>query len=150
MSLRITHDPLKSFLENIDKNEDVIFTGSRRFGMKNNVSEISDWDYVILKEDWKKVGPRIGLIYNDEKKDNYDNEFLFYSCHLLLDDKDYNIIVVDSMLEYRAWKYATNSFLAFIENSRNFEIMKIKENRVNMFEMLKQSFRTFYLCKKEN
>ena len=147
MALLITRDPLKSFLENIDRNENVFFTGSRKFGMENTIN-ISDYDYVIIKEDWKKIDLGVGLIYNNDE-DKY-KEFLFKSIHLLLDDKNYNMIIVDSVFEFRVWKYATKRFLTFIEDSKNFDMMRKKENRIKMFELLKQIYRDYYAAKRNN
>jgi hypothetical protein len=141
MPLIITKDPLKSFLENINENKNVLFTGSRRFYTDVDDFKHSDFDYVMTKEDWLAIDKNLGRIYVDS--DEKYKDFTFASYHLKYKGDDFNIIVVNTKEEFRSWEYATNVFIKIIEETRSRIMYTDKGRRVALFEILKACYMNY-------
>lgn len=126
-----------------------MFIGSRAWGVE---TEDSDWDYLIRQEklneillDIEKDQPHCflwGQLYTQSHGDSCDRDRLheFYSIIIKIEDQVYNIISPINKLNYRAWRSAAILF----ENLVGSDIIKLKYNRVEIFEMFKKLYRNKY------
>jgi len=121
-------------------------TGSKKFGVSN---DDSDWDYVILFDDFKKAldKKKITLLFNDpniednvpkclhtDKKMYNRNKSSFFRSYRINDDEyEFNIIMVWDKIELEIWKQTTQMIETLPLN-----MVKERRNRIILFEAIKE------------
>jgi len=134
--------------------ESSLFIGSRAWGVE---TEKSDYDYLIQKDNLNDIFDHIQDKYSkiwQQKKlfiqshgDSCDREQLheFYSIIININDKKYNIISPTDLINYRAWRSSAIQMSKFIGD----DIIKEKQNRVDIFECFKKIYRNKYTKRKQ-
>jgi len=137
--------PLGYYLDDFISGDDdkTLFTGSRAFGLPT--INTTDYDLIVTSTHWEKIkeGHYSNIYYGNDylDMDGKRRTWLFNSIHLLYEDKDFNLIIVDNQ-EFLCWRFATNIFLDLLKRNGKFKkVIEDKKNRVKIFESLKSSYR---------
>lgn len=119
-----------------------LYTGSNKFYNKTD----SDFDYVVEFDQLTYIDDTFEycaqLITNNTSDYNPDKntELSFTSwCEIIEGDK-INVIIVKKG-QRKVWEEATREFQEIIDNDPvQYELMKVKENRVTLFEKLRTKY----------
>jgi hypothetical protein len=82
----------------------LLFTGSRYIG---GFTEESDWDYVILREDWEAHWLEEVNVLEGEDRGEPSLLTCFNSVKFMYEGELINFIIVESPDDYNAWLHAT-------------------------------------------
>ena len=109
-------------------------TGSFRFGVENNESDID----VIVSKNCSinfKEAIDLGCVYLESQY----SEDEFHSCYGLYEDRLYNFLFMNSEDAYDRWLFATNKMALMVDDDISFkDKIKNKEYRIKLFESLKE------------
>lgn len=129
---------MKDFLEAIEKCE---ITGSRVFGVHKDNS-----DYDVLVSENQVIQDMINK-YRTEVKfppfiaagygPNEDN----FTCRVVINAKEYNLIVLNTPMDYKRWVYATAQVKMLCEIPCVKNLIRDKENRIVIFRKFKESYK---------
>lgn len=146
-----TNEKMNAVIDYLESKGCVHF-GSQTLG-ESFVTKNSDWDFVILESEYKKIENRLHSIcaQNTNNSENYGNmEFNSMVFMFTLDDypqnnlyEKLNLIIVKEEHTLEQYKNINNLMVVFAKSEFG-EILKSKDSRIKLFTHFRENYTLYF------